>query len=83
MSKEGEAHVTNMVMFLLCAILLMSVRVGNLVGDAEFMEVGIEVLIFATLVRLDKDNLPIEPVINKRLKFKENLEHIRLVLQQI
>jgi hypothetical protein len=49
MGKEGEAHVDNMVMFLLCdAILLMSMRTGNLVGNAEFMEVGMEMLIFTT-----------------------------------
>jgi hypothetical protein len=49
MGKEGEAHVDNMVMFPLCdAILLMSMRAGNLVGNAEFMEVGMEMLIFTT-----------------------------------
>jgi hypothetical protein len=49
MGKEGEAHVDNMVMFPLCdVILLMSMRAGNLVGNAEFMEVGMEMLIFTT-----------------------------------
>jgi hypothetical protein len=49
MGKEGEAHVDNMVMFLLCdAILLMSMRTGKLVGNAEFMEVGMEMLIFTS-----------------------------------
>jgi hypothetical protein len=84
MCKEGEDHVDNMAMFLVCGtILLMSVRAGNLVGNAEFTEVGIEMLLFATPVRLDRDNLPIEPALNKRLKFKENFEHIRHVSQQI
>jgi hypothetical protein len=49
MGKEGEAHVDNMVMFPLCdTILLRSMRAGNLVGNAEFMEVGMEMLIFTS-----------------------------------
>jgi hypothetical protein len=58
MSKEGEAHVHNVMMFPLCdAILLMGVRTGNLVGDAKFVKVGIEMLIFTTPVKLNRNNL--------------------------
>jgi hypothetical protein len=40
-------------------------------------------LIFATLVRLNGNNLFIEPTLNKRLKLKENIEHNRFVSYEI
>jgi hypothetical protein len=54
--------------------LLVSVGAGDLVSNAKLTEIGIEMLIFPTPIRLHGDNLLIKPTLNKRLEFKENLK---------
>jgi hypothetical protein len=84
MSEESEAHLDNMAVLTLCGtILLMSVRTGHLVSDAKFMEEWVEMLILSTPVGLDCNDLLIKQALNKRLKFKEICENIKLVTQQI
>jgi hypothetical protein len=80
MCKKCKAHIDNVAMLpLYGAILLMGVRTENLVSNAKLVEVWVQMLVFATLVRLNGNNLFIEPTLNKKLKLKENIEHNRFV----
>jgi hypothetical protein len=79
MSKKRQTGLDNVAMFAFGrAILLVSVWVGHMVGDAELDKEGMKLLIFASPVCLYSNDLAIELSFYKSLEFLEILKHFRL-----
>jgi hypothetical protein len=85
-SKKSETHLHNVVMFTLgSAILLMDVGTRDLMGNVNVAKKGIKLIVLPTPVRLELDtnNFAIKSTLNKVLKLKKILEHLRLRAKQI
>jgi hypothetical protein len=54
-------------------ILLMGVRTRDLMGNTNLVKKRIEMLIFPTPIKLNRDNFVVKHVLNKGLKFKKIL----------
>jgi hypothetical protein len=82
--KKSDVHLHNVVMLTLdISILLRSVKIRDLMGDANVAKKGIKLLVFPTLIRLDRNNFAIKLTLNKALKLKKILEHLRSGTKQI
>lgn len=72
MCKESEPNLDDVAMLTLsCAILLMRVRAGNMVCDADLSKERMEFLILAPPVYLHSDDFSVKEVLNKGLKFSK------------
>jgi hypothetical protein len=72
-----------MMMFPFCQpILLIGIRTGNVMGNTNSLKEGIKVVVFPSLVRLNKDFLIKEPF-NKVLEILKLLEYLGFVLEQV
>jgi hypothetical protein len=63
-------------------ILLIGIRTGNVMGNTNSLKEGIKVVVFPSLVRLNKDFLIKEPF-NKVLEILKLLEYLGFVLEQV
>jgi hypothetical protein len=67
----------------LCTILLMSVRTGYMVGDANSMEKRVEPLIFTSPIGLHRKIFTVKHPFNKTLKFFKELKHLGFMTEKI
>jgi hypothetical protein len=65
------------------AILLMGMRTGNMMGNANLLKESIQFLIFTTPICLHSNYFPIKLALNKLLVIEESLINIRTLLKQI
>jgi hypothetical protein len=83
MRKKRQANLHYMMMFPFCQpILLIGIRTGNVMGNTNSLKEGIKVVVFPSLVRLNKDFLIKEPF-NKVLEILKLLEYLGFVLEQV
>lgn len=64
-------------------ILLMSVRAGDLVSNANIIEELVDFLVFATPISLNIVDLCAKSKLSFLLKLKEHMVHTRFIFQQI
>jgi hypothetical protein len=84
MCKQGEPNFNYMAMFAFSGtILLMSMRTGDMMSDAYFLEEAMEFFIFTTPISLHCNDFPIEFALNELLKVKEHLINFRMIFKQI
>jgi hypothetical protein len=84
MGKQNECHLNNVTALVFNSpILLMGVGARDLMRDTNLVKEGIEVLIHATPIGLNRDNFAIKHMLNKGLEFKKILENLRLMAKQL
>jgi hypothetical protein len=66
MGKKSKPHLHNVAMFVFgSTILLVNMRIGDLMRDANIAEKGVELLMFPTSIGLDDNDLAIKPSFNQ------------------
>jgi hypothetical protein len=84
MSEEGKIHLHDVAMLTLgIPILLMGVWTRHEMGDAIGPKIGVETLIFTTLIGLNDNDLSLKQPFHKLLKFKEIFRHLGFMAKQI
>jgi hypothetical protein len=84
MGKKSYSNLHDMAMLpFYRAVLLVGVGVGDMVANADFRKESMELLVFASPLRLDGNNLPIKMTLHKFLEFNKFREHIRFKFQWI
>jgi hypothetical protein len=84
MGEECNPHLHNVVMFSLgSTILLVCMRARHMMGYSNGSKKLIQSFILPTPIRLNGDDLVTNHALNKLLKFKKKLRHLRLMTKKI
>jgi hypothetical protein len=84
MGEKCKPHLHNVAMFPLGGtVLLVCMRARHMMGNSNKPKKGIQSFILPTPIGLNGDDLVTSHALNKLLKFKKELRHLRLMVKKI